>query len=181
MIIETTTIPEVKIIKPLVHEDSRGFFMETFSQEWFKENIEDVTFVQDNHSMSKKGILRGLHYQLNYPQGKLVRVIEGEIYDVAVDIRKDSAYFGKYFGTILSSKNKKQLWIPEGFAHGFYVLSDSAEFVYKCTNYYSSENDRSIKWNDSNLSINWPIKKNTIPILSEKDLQASPFDGAECY
>lgn len=164
-----TKIPDVKIIEPQVFGDERGFFMETWQQKKFEELVtgKPTTFVQDNHSKSKKGILRGLHYQTENTQGKLVRVISGEVFDVAVDIRKDSPTFGQWVGVYLSADNKRQLWIPEGFAHGFYVTSDEAEFVYKCTNYYNPSSELSLKWNDKVLNIDWPL--NGEPLLSEKD------------
>lgn len=164
-----TTIPEVKIIEPTVFGDERGFFMETWNQKRFEELVtgKPTQFVQDNHSKSKKGILRGLHYQTENTQGKLVRVISGEVFDVAVDIRKGSPTFGHWVGEYLSAENKRQLWIPEGFAHGFYVTSEEAEFVYKCTNYYHPESEISIMWNDCSIGIEWPLKY--LPILSKKD------------
>lgn len=170
-----TDIPEVLIFEPKVFGDERGFFFESFSQKVFEEAVGyKVNFVQDNHSKSSKGVLRGLHYQLApYAQGKLVRCVAGEVFDVAVDIRKDSPTFGKWIGVNLSADNKRQLWIPEGFAHGFLVLSDSAEFVYKTTNYYTPEYDRGIIWNDPTIGIKWPdVKKIT---LSNKDLTQSTF------
>ncbi len=164
-----TRIPDVKIIEPTVFGDERGFFMETWNQKEFGELVADESkqFVQDNHSKSKKGILRGLHYQTENTQGKLVRVVVGEVFDVAVDIRKDSPTFGQWVGEYLSSENKRQLWIPEGFAHGFYVTSDEAEFVYKCTDFYNPKAEVSLKWNDPTIDIDWPI--DTRPILSSKD------------
>ncbi|MEL4429143.1 dTDP-4-dehydrorhamnose 3,5-epimerase [Shewanella mangrovisoli] len=171
-----TSIPDVKIIEPTVFGDQRGFFMETWNQREFEELVtgKSTKFVQDNHSKSKKGILRGLHYQKNNTQGKLVRVISGEVFDVAVDIRKYSPTYGKWVGLYLSEDNKRQLWIPEGFAHGFYVTSDYAEFVYKCTNYYDPNSEISIKWNDKNIGINWPLIE-LQPILSDKDHNALDF------
>ncbi|EEB7917889.1 dTDP-4-dehydrorhamnose 3,5-epimerase, partial [Salmonella enterica] len=152
-----------------VFSDERGFFMESFNQKVFEEAVgRKIEFVQDNHSKSTKGVLRGLHYQVEpYAQGKLVRCIAGEVFDVAVDIRKDSETFGKWVGVNISSENKRQLWIPEGFAHGFLVLSDSADFLYKTSNYYSPIHERGIVWNDPTININWPI--NIDKILSEKD------------
>lgn len=164
-----TEIPDVKIIEPAVFGDERGFFMETWQQKKFEELVAKRTFVQDNHSKSKLGILRGLHYQTKNTQGKLVRVVSGEVYDVAVDIREGSATFGQWVGVYLSAENKRQLWIPEGFAHGFYVTSDEAEFVYKCTDYYNPSAEVSIRWDDEELSITWPIDNEMNPILSEKD------------
>ncbi|HAS8312845.1 TPA: dTDP-4-dehydrorhamnose 3,5-epimerase [Vibrio vulnificus] len=164
-----TKIPDVKIIEPTVFGDERGFFMETWNQKRFEELVtgKPTQFVQDNHSKSKKGILRGLHYQTENTQGKLVRVVSGEVFDVAVDIRKNSPTFGQWVGEYLSAENKRQLWIPEGFAHGFYVTSDEAEFVYKCTDYYNSSAEKSIKWNDNELAIEWPLVVS--PTLSIKD------------
>ncbi|HAS9356466.1 TPA: dTDP-4-dehydrorhamnose 3,5-epimerase, partial [Salmonella enterica subsp. enterica serovar Veneziana] len=154
-----TEIPEVLIFEPKVFSDGRGFFMESFNQKVFEEAVgRKIEFVQDNHSKSTKGVLRGLHYQVEpYAQGKLVRCIAGEVFDVAVDIRKDSETFGKWVGVNISSENKRQLWIPEGFAHGFLVLSDSADFLYKTSNYYSPIHERGIVWNDPTININWPI------------------------
>jgi dTDP-4-dehydrorhamnose 3,5-epimerase len=164
-----TAIPDVKILEPKVFGDERGFFLETFREDWFREHVADVTFVQDNHSKSGQGILRGLHYQTQQTQGKLVRVIAGEVYDVAVDVRKDSPTFGKHVGVLLNDDNKRQLWVPEGFAHGFYVTTESAEFVYKCTNYYAPEFEQSVLWNDPSLSIQWPLVDSMQPLLSPKD------------
>lgn len=165
-----TKIPDVKIIEPAVFGDERGFFMETFRDEWFRKNVADATFVQDNHSKSSQGILRGLHYQTKHTQGKLVRVTAGEVYDVAVDMRKSSETFGQYVGVLLSGENKRQLWVPAGFAHGFYVTSTSAEFVYKCTDYYAPEFEQSVLWNDPTLNIWWPLVKGKAPLLSNKDI-----------
>lgn len=164
-----TEIPDVLIFEPKVFSDERGFFMESFNQKVFEEAVgRKIEFVQDNHSKSTKGVLRCLHYQVEpYAQGKLVRCIAGEVFDVAVDIRKDSETFGKWVGVNISSENKRQLWIPEGFAHGFLVLSDSADFLYKTSNYYSPIHERGIVWNDPTININWPI--NIDKILSEKD------------
>ncbi|AJZ90165.1 dTDP-4-dehydrorhamnose 3,5-epimerase [Klebsiella michiganensis] len=165
-----TAIPDVKIIEPAVFGDERGFFMETWNQQKFEELVAQrkCNFVQDNHSKSKKGILRGLHYQTENTQGKLVRVVSGEVFDVAVDIREKSASFGMWVGVLLSAENKRQLWVPEGFAHGFYVTSEEAEFVYKCTDYYNPQAEHSILWNDPDINIAWPIKDN-LTILSAKD------------
>lgn len=164
-----TNIPEVLIFEPKVFGDDRGFFLESFSQKIFDETVgRHVEFVQDNHSKSCKGVLRGLHYQLEpYAQGKLVRCVSGEVYDVAVDIRKSSSTFGQWVGVHLSAENKRQLWIPEGFAHGFLVLSETAEFLYKTTNYYAPEFDRGVKWDDPTIGIPWPLEGNYS--LSEKD------------
>lgn len=164
-----TKIPDVKIIEPTVFGDERGFFMETWNQKQFEELVtgKPIRFVQDNHSKSKKGILRGLHYQTENTQGKLVRVVSGEVFDVAVDIRKNSPTFGQWVGEYLSAENKRQLWVPEGFAHGFYVMSDQAEFVYKCTAYYHPESEVSLLWSDPDIAIDWPLLK--APSLSAKD------------
>ncbi|HAS6410276.1 dTDP-4-dehydrorhamnose 3,5-epimerase [Vibrio vulnificus] len=170
-----TKIPDVKIIEPAVYGDERGFFMETWQQEKFSELVAERTFVQDNHSKSKKGILRGLHYQTENTQGKLVRVISGEVYDVAVDLRKDSPTFGQWVAVYLSSENKRQLWVPEGFAHGFYVTSDEAEFVYKCTDYYNPSAEVTLAWDDPTLNIPWPNLGSIVPQLSEKDLKGLPL------
>ena len=176
-----TSIPDVKIIQPKVFGDERGFFLETFRDDWFKTNVADVTFVQDNHSKSSHGILRGLHYQLTQTQGKLLRVTSGEVYDVVVDMRKSSPTFGQHVGVVLSGDNKKQLWVPEGFAHGFYVMSESAEFVYKCTDYYAPEHEVSLLWNDPALAIQWPLVDDAIPSLSAKDKVGLSFEHAPTF
>ncbi|MEK2484824.1 dTDP-4-dehydrorhamnose 3,5-epimerase [Providencia stuartii] len=165
-----TEIPDVLIIEPKVFEDERGFFYESFNQKQFDEAVGyHIDFVQDNHSKSTKGVLRGLHYQEEpYSQGKLVRCVVGEVFDVAVDIRKNSPTFGKWVGVNLSAENKRQLWIPEGFAHGFYVISESAEFCYKCTKYYHPSAEKTLIWNDSEINILWPIDIES-PLLSSKD------------
>ncbi|MBE0349636.1 dTDP-4-dehydrorhamnose 3,5-epimerase [Pseudoalteromonas lipolytica] len=164
-----TAIPDVKILEPKVFGDERGFFLETFREDWFRESVADVTFVQDNHSKSAQGILRGLHYQTEQTQGKLVRVTQGEVYDVAVDMRKNSPTFGHHIGVLLNSDNKRQLWVPAGFAHGFYVTSESAEFVYKCTDYYAPQFEQSVIWSDPALNIEWPLVDGKAPLLSAKD------------
>ena len=176
-----TSIPDVVIIEPNVFGDERGFFMETFRVDEFSSECCERTFVQDNHSKSSHGILRGLHYQLENTQGKLVRVTSGEVYDVAVDMRKSSPTFGQHVGVVLSAENKKQLWVPEGFAHGFYVMSDSAEFVYKCTDYYAPEHEVSLRWNDPKLGIDWPLKGGVQPSLSEKDKSGVLFTDAPVF
>ena len=163
-----TKIPDVKLLEPQVFGDERGFFMETFRDEWFKENIANRTFVQENHSKSVRGVLRGLHYQTENTQGKLVRVVSGAVFDVAVDMRESSPTFGQWVGEILSAENKRQLWVPEGFAHGFYVLTDEAEFTYKCTDYYNPKAEHSLIWNDETVGIEWPLEGE--PSLSAKDL-----------
>lgn len=164
-----TTIPEVIEISPKIFGDDRGFFLESFRKDLFCSAGINYDFVQDNHSGSRKGILRGLHYQIQHPQGKLVRAVVGEIFDVAVDIRKKSPTFGKWVGVILTEKNHKQLWIPPGFAHGFYVISDWAEVYYKTSDYYAPEYERSIIWNDPSIGIKWPLNNGELPILSDKD------------
>ncbi len=175
MRVTPTAIPDVLVIEPRVFGDERGFFFESFNQKAFNEAIgHEVIFVQDNHSKSMKNVLRGLHYQLPpKAQGKLVRVVQGEVFDVAVDIRKESATFGKWVGEILSAENKKQMWIPPGFAHGFLTLSETAEFLYKTTDYYSPEHERCIFWNDPQLSIAWPLSGSEL--LSTRDAVAPRF------
>jgi dTDP-4-dehydrorhamnose 3,5-epimerase len=175
-----TAIPDVLIIEPKVFGDDRGFFFESFNQAQFEEAVgRKVNFVQDNHSKSTKGVLRGLHYQIQQPQGKLVRVVQGAVLDVAVDIRKSSPTFGKHVLVELSSENKRQMWVPEGFAHGFLVIAETAEFLYKTTDYYAPEFERSIIWNDLAIDIKWPI--NGEPILSAKDQQAKTLATAEQF
>ncbi|MCX4193387.1 dTDP-4-dehydrorhamnose 3,5-epimerase [Methylophaga sp. OBS1] len=175
-----TAIPDVKILKPRVFSDERGFFMETYNRRVLSQLLDtDVEFVQDNHSASVRNVLRGLHYQIHQPQGKLVRVISGEVFDVAVDMRKSSAYFGHSVSTILSADNHEQMWIPPGFAHGFLVLSERAEFLYKTTDFYAPEYERTLLWNDPDLGIDWPLT--SAPILSDKDQQGRPFTEAEAY
>ncbi|WP_447529197.1 dTDP-4-dehydrorhamnose 3,5-epimerase [Vreelandella sp. TE19] len=166
---EKLAIPDVVLLTPKVFGDERGFFMETFRQNEFEENCGNYQFVQDNHSKSSQGTLRGLHYQLNHPQGKLVRVTQGEVFDVAVDMRKSSPTFGQWVGATLSAENKQQLWVPPGFAHGFYVTSEEAEFQYKCTNYYAPDDEVSLRWDDPSLAIEWPLKNEDGPTLSAKD------------
>jgi dTDP-4-dehydrorhamnose 3,5-epimerase len=178
--ITRSRISDIFIIEPQVFGDDRGFFMESFNQKKFEDNIgRKISFVQDNHSRSAKNVLRGLHYQISQPQGKLVRVTQGEVFDVAVDLRQNSPTFGKWVGEILSAENKKQLWIPEGFAHGFVVLSDSAEFLYKTTDYYAPEFERSLLWNDPQIGIQWP--EGIVPILSNKDKEALSFDKVDKF
>ena len=180
MKVTPTTIADVLIIEPKVFGDSRGFFYESFNQKAFNDATGlDVNFVQDNHSRSTKGVLRGLHYQVQQPQGKLVRVVRGAVFDVAVDIRKGSATFGKWVGVELSEENHKQLWVPPGFAHGFLVTSESAEFLYKTTDYYAPEHERSIAWNDPAIGINWSLKSE--PSLSDKDQLARTLHEAETF
>jgi dTDP-4-dehydrorhamnose 3,5-epimerase len=181
MLIEPTAIPDVVIIIPQVFGDDRGFFMETYQAQRFGAAGLPFIYVQDNHSGSQHGTLRGLHYQIRQPQGKIVRVLVGEIYDVVVDLRRSSASFSQCLGIELSAKNKKQIWIPPGFAHGFYVLSDWAEVAYKATDYYAPQWERTLLWNDPALKIAWPIAKGEEPILSEKDRQGKLLSEAEVY
>lgn len=174
------SIPEVVLFEPKVFGDERGFFYESFNQARFEEAIgRSVSFVQDNHSRSVRGVLRGLHYQIQQTQGKLVRVAAGTVFDVAVDLRKSSPTFGQWVGEILSAENKRQLWVPEGFGHGFVVLSETAEFLYKTTDYYAPQHERSIAWNDPELAIDWQF--DGIPSLSAKDAQATPLRSAEVF
>ena len=177
-------IPEVVLLQSKVFGDERGFFYESFNQQRFEEAIgRSVPFVQDNHSCSAKGVLRGLHYQVQQAQGKLVRVVAGEVFDVAVDLRASSPTFGQWVGTLLSVENKRQLWIPEGFAHGFLVLSDSAEFLYKTTDYYAPQHERCLLWNDAQVAIDWPLAalEGVTLQLSAKDQQGLPLARAETY
>jgi dTDP-4-dehydrorhamnose 3,5-epimerase len=180
MRIVETKIRECLIVEPKVFGDARGFFYESYNQNQFEQLIGyPLSFVQDNHSRSSQGVLRGLHYQIQQPQGKLVRVISGEVFDVAVDIRRSSPTFGQWVGVHLSAENKRMLWIPEGFAHGFVVLSESAEFLYKTTDYWAPQHERCIAWNDSGLAIDWPLS--SPPQLSEKDAAGIAFDKAELF
>jgi len=175
-----TDLPGVLMIEPRVFGDARGFFYESFNQKsWQEKTGLPITFVQDNHSRSEKNVLRGLHYQIQQPQGKLVRVTRGAVFDVAVDIRKRSPAFGRWMGVELSEDNCRQLWIPEGFAHGFLVLSDTAEFLYKTTDYWAPQYERTIIWNDPDLAIAWPLQ--TLPILSAKDARGMLIKEAECF
>jgi dTDP-4-dehydrorhamnose 3,5-epimerase len=173
-----TEIPDVILIEPRVFADPRGFFMETYEAQRFREAGIDVSFVQDNHSRSVRGTLRGLHYQIEQPQGKLCRVVQGEVYDVAVDLRRASPTFGRWTATILSAENRRQLYVPPGLAHGFCVLSDTADFLYKCTDFYSPGHERTLLWNDPQLGIPWPVSQ---PLLSPKDLAGRTLAEAECY
>ncbi len=177
---QPTTIPDVILITPKVFGDERGFFMETYQTRLFAQAGIQAQFVQDNHSRSKQGVLRGLHYQLRQTQGKLVRVVMGEIFDVAVDIRRSSPTFGKWVAVHLSAENRQQLWVPPGFAHGFYVLSEWAEVLYKATDFYSPQWERSILWNDPAIGIDWPLLAETPLSLSAKDEQAQLLQEAEC-
>lgn len=180
MRVTPTEIPDLLVIEPQVFGDERGYFYESYNEKAWREKTGIIEhFVQDNHSRSAKNILRGLHYQIQQPQGKLVRVVVGEVFDVAVDLRKSSPTFGQWVGTNLSAENKKQLWIPVGFAHGFLVLSEYAEFLYKTTNYYAPQHERTLLWNDPDLAIAWPIQSE--PILSAKDKVGTRLQDAEVY
>lgn len=176
-----TAIPEVIVVEPQVFGDERGFFMEIYHRARFTAAGIDVEFVQDNHSRSVRGTLRGLHYQIRQAQGKLVRVVQGAVFDVAVDMRRSSPTFGRWVGEILSAENKRQMWVPPGFAHGFYVLSDSADFVYKCTELYAPEHERCVRWDDADLAIDWPLSDAAMPLVSAKDAAGVLFRTAECY
>lgn len=181
MKVTPTAIPEVLVIEPKVFGDARGFFLESFNQKAFDDAVgRHIDFVQDNHSRSVKGVLRGLHYQVQQPQGKLVRVVKGAVFDVAVDIRKSSPFFGKWVGVELSEQNQKQLWVPEGFAHGFLVVSETAEFLYKTSDYYAPMHERCIKWNDADLGIAWP-STGQAPQLSGKDQAGAALAAAEVF
>lgn len=177
------SVEGVLLIEPTVFGDKRGFFMETYNKQEFYELGIDTDFVQDNHSRSKRGTLRGLHFQTNRPQAKLVRVTSGEVFDVAIDLRCDSATFGKWFGCILTEKNKRMIFIPEGFAHGFLVLSESADFLYKCSDFYYPEHEAGIIWNDPDIAIDWPFEKYGItePLLSEKDGKLPRLGGTKVH
>ena len=175
-----TAIPDLLIIEPTVYGDERGFFFESFNQKKFAELVgRDVEFVQDNHSRSAKNVLRGLHYQIQQPQGKLVRVVQGTVYDVAVDMRRSSLTFGQHVGVELSAENKRMFWVPEGFAHGFVVLSDTAEFLYKTTDYWAPEFERALIWNDPSIAIPWPHQGE--PSLSAKDQSGKEWTSAEFF
>lgn len=176
-----TPLPEVKLIEPDIFGDARGFFVESWNRRSFAALGLDLDFVQDNHSRSAKGVLRGLHYQLTQPQGKLVRVARGAVFDVAVDLRRSSPNFGCWVGYELSDENGRMLWVPPGFAHGFLTLSDVADFQYKCTDFYAPEDERAILWNDPDIGIAWPLGEGEVPLLSAKDAGASPFKTAEVY
>jgi len=177
----STSLPDVWIIQPRVFGDQRGFFMETYHARKFRDLGLDESFVQDNHSGSRQGTLRGLHYQIRQAQGKLVRAVVGEVFDVAVDIRRSSPTFGQWVGVVLSAENRRQLWVPPGFAHGFYVLSEWAEIVYKVTDFYAPEWERTLLWNDPAIGIDWPLIDDKPPILSPKDAAGLPLDQAELF
>lgn len=177
----STRLPEVIIVEPTVFDDARGFFMETWEARKFAAGGIDATFVQDNHSVSRQWVLRGLHYQIGRPQGKLVRVTRGEVFDVAVDIRRSSPNFGRWVGETISESNRRMLWVPPGFAHGFLVMSERVEFLYKCTDFYDPTSERSLLWNDPDVEIKWPLPAGTEPIISEKDRAAVRIAEAESY
>lgn len=176
-----SSIPGIVYLQPQVFGDERGFFMETYQEKHFTEAGLPTHYVQDNHSGSRQGILRGLHYQIQQAQGKLVRVVAGEVYDVAVDLRRSSPTFGKWVGEYLSAENKMQVWVPEGFAHGFYVTSEWAEVLYKTTDFYAPQWERSLLWNDPQLGIDWPLVNGAPPLLSAKDAQGKPLREAEVF
>jgi dTDP-4-dehydrorhamnose 3,5-epimerase len=176
-----TKLPNVIVVEPKIFEDNRGFFFESYHKMLFNKQKITLDFVQDNHSRSKQGTLRGMHYQIRQPQGKLVRVILGEIYDVVVDLRKSSPAFGQWMGLFLSAENRKQLYVPPGFAHGFYVMSKWAEMLYKATDYYAPKWERTLLWNDSKINISWPLIEGGQPLLSAKDALGIPFEQAEVY
>ena len=176
-----TRLPDVLIVEPVVHGDHRGFFMETWNQRTFAALGIHATFVQDNHSRSAAGTLRGLHYQLQRPQGKLVRVLRGEVFDVAVDIRRSSPTFGQWVGVTLSEANRRMLWVPPGFAHGFLVTSDVADVAYKCTELYAPDDERSVRWDDRDIAVAWPLDDDRAPILSARDAEAPTLAQAQVY
>lgn len=178
MQILATDLPEVLLLEPRVFGDQRGFFFESWNRREFARRGLDVEFVQDNHSLSARGILRGLHYQTEHVQGKLVRVVAGEVFDVAVDMRHDSPHFGRWTGMLLSAANRRMLWIPPGFAHGFYVTSESAEFIYKCSDYYDPAHEVSLRWDDPQIGIAWPLPDGAAPTLSAKDAAGLTLDQA---
>lgn len=178
---EPTGIPDVVLIRPKVFGDSRGYFFESWEERKFAAAGLDAKFVQDNHSRSARHILRGLHYQIQQPQGKLVRVVAGAVFDVVVDIRRSSPTFGRWVGATLTEENHHMLWVPPGFAHGFLVLSESADFIYRCTDFWAPPHERAIAWNDPDLSIAWPLPEGTQPILSAKDAVAKSFRDAEYF
>jgi dTDP-4-dehydrorhamnose 3,5-epimerase len=176
-----TAIPDVVVIEPRVFQDDRGFFLETFQAQKYEPIGVHSPMVQDNHSGSRRGVLRGLHYQIRCPQGKLVSVAAGEVFDVAVDLRRSSPTFGRWVGVTLSAQNRRQLWIPPGFAHGFYAVAEWAEVCYKVTDYYNPACERTLIWNDPDISVRWPLPEGTAPLLSPKDAQGSPFSRAETF
>lgn len=176
-----TSLKEVFYFEPKVFGDERGFFMETYRKTWLEDQGVDLEFVQDNHSLSRKGTLRGLHYQIKQPQGKLIRVLKGEVFDVAVDMRRDSQTFGKWVGVMLSSENNRIMWVPPGFAHGFYVVSEEAEFSYKCTDFYAPEFERTLRWDDEVVGVDWPKIDGRGPILSDKDSSGTALVDSETF
>lgn len=176
-----TNIPDVLILEPQVFGDARGFFLETWNAKTFAERGLNLNFVQDNHSRSSQGILRGMHYQIKHPQGKLVRVTSGMVFDVAVDLRQASPTFGQWAGAELSADNHRMLWVPPGFAHGFYVMSEAADFLYKCTDFYAPEYDRSLHWNDPTVGIEWPLVNGTEPTISAKDAAGKSWQEADKF
>ncbi len=176
-----TDIPGVLVFEPVVHGDERGYFMETYRADFFAEYGVPGPFVQDNQSSSGRGVLRGLHYQIRHPQGKLVRVVAGRVFDVAVDLRRSSPTCGRWTGVELSAENRRQFWVPPGFGHGFLVLSEQAEFFYKCTDYYAPEHERVIRFDDPDLGIDWPVSSDMTIVVSDKDRQGSAFSGAELF
>jgi dTDP-4-dehydrorhamnose 3,5-epimerase len=179
VIVTATALPEVLLLEPRVFADDRGFFFESWNARVFAEAGIDAAFVQDNHSRSRGGVVRGLHYQIEQAQGKLVRVISGEVYDVAVDLRRSSPNFGRSVGVVLSAESRKMMWVPAGFAHGFLTLSESADFLYKTTDYWNAKHERTLLWNDAALRIDWPLSG--APILAPKDAAGTPFAHADCY
>ena len=181
MNISPTKLNDCLVLDPIVHGDERGFFIESWNSRTFSEMGLNIEFVQDNHSRSARGVLRGLHFQVNTPQGKLVRVTKGSVFDAVVDLRRSSSTFGGWFGVELSEENQRMLWVPPGFAHGFLVLSESADFQYKCTEYYSPRDDRGIRWNDPEIGIEWPMVEGVEPTLSEKDGAAPFLSDAETF
>jgi dTDP-4-dehydrorhamnose 3,5-epimerase len=181
MIFTKTSIPDVFIVEPEVYRDERGFFLETYQNKRFTAAGIDKTFVQDNHVGSQRHVLRGLHYQIKHPQGKLISAVAGEIFDVAVDIRRSSKTFGSWVGVCLSSDNKYQLWVPPGFAHGYFVVSEWAEVIYKATDYYAPDWERTLLWNDNQIAIQWPISEGQQPVISPKDRLGLPFSQAELF
>lgn len=181
MQITPTAIPDVVLIEPKVFRDDRGFFFETFQAKKYRDAGITVPMVQDNHSGSRQGVLRGLHYQIHKPQGKLVSAVAGEVFDVAVDLRRSSATFGRWVGVTLSAENRRQIWVPAGFAHGYYVLSDWAEVLYKVTDYYDPASERTLIWNDPGIAVRWPLPDGRQPLLSPKDAQGLPLSQAELF
>jgi len=177
----SSSLPDVVIVEPRVFEDARGFFMETWEARKFSAGGISANFVQDNHSSSRQWVLRGLHYQIRQPQGKLVRVTQGEVFDVAVDLRRSSPTFGRWVGEYLSEANRKMMWVPPGFAHGFLVMSERVEFMYKCTDYYAPESERALLWSDPAIGIEWPLPGGVRPIISPKDEVANTLAQAECF